>query len=243
MASARHPVIITRAEPGASETAARVEALGARVILAPVLKLEPDLSSPIPDLSTLSGLVFTSANGVRTFSDRAHQRALTAWCVGPATAAAAREAGFSDVRESAGNAIDLAHFIARNSDAPSAPLLHVANAAAKGDLKTQLEALGYAVSFAPLYAMRPATELPDAAVQAIESRSPALVLIHSAKGAAQFARLCEARCLSTLAAIAISEPASAPLARLHLEAIYLASAPNEDQLIAALEAAIATLSA
>lgn len=237
------PVIITRAEPGASETAARVRALGAEPILASVLSLQSDPNVPLPALKTLSGLVFTSANGVRVFAERETDRTLTAWCVGPATATAAREAGFSHVRESAGNAVDLAEFIAANATSSERPLLHVANAAAKGDLKAELERLGFAVQFAPLYLMQPADTLPEAAIKAITQDAPAIVLIHSAKGAERFAALSADLPIRTLSAIAISEPAAAPLANLALQTIFWVDAPNEDSLLNALEAAIATLSA
>lgn len=237
------PVIITRAEPGASETAARARTFDVEVILAPMLTLEPDLECSIPDLSTMSGLVFTSANGVRVFAERTRDRSLTTWCVGPATAQAAREIGFADVRESAGNATDLATYIARHAAVSDQPLLHVANAAAKGDLKTELEALGHKVEFAPLYAMRPAPSLPEPARQAIQSSATCLVLIHSAKGAARFASLCAGQTVTNLVAIAISDPANQPLLSLELKAIHVAAAPNEAQLLSALSAAIATLSA
>ena len=243
MASGRIPVIITRAEPGASETAARVRRLGADPVLASVLRLQPDQDVPLPDRTTLSGLVFTSANGVRVFAARETDRRLTAWCVGPATAAAAREAQFNDVRESAGNAVDLAEYIAANAQPSDRPLLHVANAAAKGDLKAELERLGFAVRFAPLYHMKPAETLPQAAIRAIASEAPAIVLIHSAKGAERFAALSAGLRMSKLSAIAISESAAAPLDTLGLRTILWVDAPNEDSLLTALEAVIATLSA
>ncbi|MEO0608048.1 MAG: uroporphyrinogen-III synthase [Pseudomonadota bacterium] len=237
------PVIVTRAEPGASETAARLGAFDVEVIVAPMLALEVDLECPIPDLGEISGLVFTSANGVRVFANRTSDRSLTAWCVGPATAEAARDSGFADVRESSGNAVDLALYIDHHAASSNRPLLHVANAAAKGDLKVQLEALGRSVEFAPLYTMRPASALPEPVQHAIQSASACLVLIHSAKGAARFASLCAEQSVSHLVAIAISEPASQPLLNLDLKAIHIASAPNEAKLLSALSAAIATLSA
>ena len=57
------PVIVTRAEPGASETAARLKAGGYKPLLSPALVLEP-LNTDL-DLSGVTDLVFTSANGVR----------------------------------------------------------------------------------------------------------------------------------------------------------------------------------
>ncbi|MEL6860846.1 MAG: uroporphyrinogen-III synthase [Pseudomonadota bacterium] len=237
------PIIVTRAEPGASETAARLHAMGAQVLVSPVLSVQTDPSVELPDLSTVSGLVFTSANGVRALAERNADRTPTAWCVGPATAAAAREAGFAQVFESAGNAVDLANYITAHTAPNPKPLLHVANAAAKGDLKATLEGLGFTVTFAPLYAMQPATALAPDALSALQSERACIVLIHSAKGAERFAKLAQTVSVQNTIAVAISEAALAPLAALPLSAQFTATAPNEDGLFTALTVAIATLSA
>ena len=243
MSAAPLPVIVTRAEPGASETAARLEAMGVQALVSPVLSVQTDPSVALPDLSNVSGLVFTSANGVRALVERSAERTLAAWCVGPATAKAAREAGFGQVFESAGNAVDLANYIAAHTTPEPKPLLHVANAAAKGDLKATLEELGFKVTFAPLYAMQPASALAPGAASALEAEHGCIVLIHSAKGAERFATLTRDVSLQNTVAVAISDAALAPLATLPLTARYSATSPNEDGLFTALDAAIATLSA
>lgn len=243
MKHARLPVLITRAEPGASETAARVGALGGAPIVSPTLAFKSLDQSLSATANTYAGLVFTSANGVRAFAAVSDNRDLRAWCVGPATARAAREHGFEQVRESSGNAIDLAHYIADDGPSETLPLLHVANAAAKGDLKAKLVDLGFSVEFAPLYEMVPADAFSAEALAAITADAPALVLIHSAKGAQSFVRLCGERSVAHLTAVAISEPASRPLLPLELEALHISRRPNEDGLMLALQSAIATLSA
>lgn len=243
MSAASIPVLITRAEPGASETAQRVEALGLSAIVSPVLSMQARGDTSLPAPSALSGLIFTSANGVRAYSQRSGARSLPAWCVGPATASAARAAGFVDVQESAGNAADLAQFIADNNAPTPAPLLHVANAAAKGDLKRHLETLGFAVDFAPLYEMSPAEGLLPDADQMLAQPGAGILLIHSAMGAERFSQLVAGRSVDQLVAAVISAPAAKPLNALNLKAIHIAEAPNEAALIDALQSAIATLSA
>nr|WP_070960427.1 uroporphyrinogen-III synthase [Hyphomonas sp. Mor2] len=237
------PILIIRAEPGARESAQRVEALGLRAVVSPVLSMKTLAAPEQPTPQSLAGLVFTSANGVRAYAARAVDVSLPAWCVGPATAAAARSAGFTHIHESAGNAVDLAHFIAQRSVPSGKPLLHIANAAAKGDLKRQLETHGFSVAFAPLYEMQGAETLSEEAVHVLREGGPACVLIHSAKGATRFAELVADLPTDHLTAVAISEPAIAPLQTMTLAARYVASTPNEDGVIAALQSAIATLSA
>ena len=237
------PIIVTRAQPGAQETADRLKTQGLLPVVTPMLSLDVIKEAALPPTDQISGLVFTSANGVRTYADREAGRDLTAWCVGPATATAAQQARFQDVRESTGNAVDLAHFISEHSRPSQMPLLHVANTAAAGSLKATLEALGYQTSFVPLYRMQPASTVAGSLTEILEQNRPAMVLIHSAKGASAFADLLGREDLKAWTAVGISEPACAPLASLKLDAIYTAETPNEDGLFEALERALATLSA
>lgn len=237
------PVIITRAEPGASETASRLLGLSLMALKAPVMSVAPDASILLPDLNEISGLVFTSANGVRTFTERCDDRSLTAWCVGPATAAAAREARFEQVEESAGNARDLAAYIAAHVRTTTQPLLHIANAAARGDLKSALQEAGIPVKFCPLYKMVRASSLPEATLKTLMSGMPAIVLAHSEKGAEAFAELTKGLPIGHLMGVAISMRAASPLLNAGVHDVHIAHDPNEDGLFKSLKSAVATLSA
>jgi uroporphyrinogen-III synthase len=226
-------VIITRAQPGAAETGARIAALGYVPILSSAIELRA--ITPPPDLSTThtDGLIFTSANGVRFFAEMTDARTHTAWCVGPATASAAQIAGFTDMRNAHGNADDLATLIIAEA-APGARLLHVANEAAAGNLAATLRKAGFAVGFAAPYRAIAARALSPQAIDALSG--PCTVLIHSAKGAEAFAALAEPLAPPALSAIAVSEKAAAPLAGLCLVRLRIAAHPNEDGLMDALQA-------
>ena len=243
MSVAGIPIIVTRAEPGATETVERLKTRGLTAVLAPMLSLVELPDSKMPEPAELSGVVFTSANGVRTYAARRRDRHLPAWCVGPATARAARDEGFETVHESAGDAMDLANFIAASASPKERPLLHVANAAATGVLRETLTANGYPSVFAPIYEMQPARSLPKPVARLFDEQEACIILVHSEKGAAAFEALTTSRALTNCTGVAISARASQPLERLNLSAIYTADAPNEDGLFAALEIALATLSA
>ena len=79
-------VWITRAEPGASGTAARAAALGFDPRVVPLLELA-DLAVAPEDLEGGGPLAFSSANGVRAFARLSTRRAGPVYVVGPATAA------------------------------------------------------------------------------------------------------------------------------------------------------------
>ncbi len=226
------PVIVTRAEPGASETMARLAAMDVTPIASPMLSLAR-LNVDLPDLSGVQHLVFTSANGVRFFSEASAHRNAKAWCVGPSTAAAARKAGFAAVYEGAGDAADLAADVLAALPEGTDGVLHVANEAAAGDLVARLKAGGIPAEFLALYETRPADDLTPEAETALVA-GPACVLIHSAKGAAAFAWA--AGGLEQAVIVAISDAAARPLQSREVAAIHIAEAPNEDALLAALAA-------
>ena len=92
-------VAVTRARAQASELAARLRALGAAVVEAPTIRIEP-LDTALPDLSGYDLVCFTSPNGVRLFFARldgdARQLAgATVAAIGPGTARALREHGIA----------------------------------------------------------------------------------------------------------------------------------------------------
>lgn len=237
------PVIITRAEPGASKTVQGVTALGLTPVLSPALTLQADPSVTLPDPEGFSGVIFTSANGARFYAEREDDRTLPAWCVGPATARAARDVGFETVHESTGNAVRLAALIASTIAPPEKPLLHIANAAAKGDLQRELKMRRYKVKFAPLYRATVAPDLSDDATALFNNGTPGIVLVHSAKGSAAFVDLTSEEQRQNLVVAAISTVASEPLREAGMENITVAAAPNERALMKTLEEVAATLSA
>ena len=218
-------VIVTRTLPGARDTADQLKRLGYAPLVSPMLAiveigLDPDA------LIGVRHIVFTSANGVRPLG----AGGLTAWCVGPSTAEAARKAGFATVIEGDGNAEDLARLIL--AARPEGPLLHIANEAAAGDLVAALKAGGLDARFTAPYRTDPATSLVPEAAAAITSGAPVIVLLHSAKAAAALANLHPD--LTQAALVAISAAAAAPLNGSAGLGTWLAERPNEDSLMDAL---------
>ncbi|ABI78663.1 uroporphyrinogen-III synthase [Hyphomonas neptunium ATCC 15444] len=233
-------VIVTRTQPGADETAARLTALGYHAILSPMLSILETGLAPAA-LEGVRDIIFTSANGVRAFgSARLPASGFTAWCVGPSTATAAREAGFDQVVEGDGDASDLARLILTARAELSGPLLHIANDAAAGHLVASLKAAGLDARFAAAYQTVAAPSLSAGALAAL-AEGPAILLIHSAKGAEALVQ--SGAALDRAAAIAISAPAAVPLEKTPLAGLWIAARPNEDALMAALEEAATSLRA
>ncbi|MBY9066336.1 uroporphyrinogen-III synthase [Hyphomonas sp. WL0036] len=226
-------VIVTRTQPGADETAARLKALGFAPIVSPMLRIVQTGLAPTL-LDGVADIVFTSANGVRAFAlAGASPAELTAWCVGPSTAEAARQVGFGRVVEGDGDAEDLARLIVTARSELLGPLLHIANDAAAGNLVAGLKTAGLDARFAAPYNTEAAPALTEEALAALHA--PVFLLIHSAKGAAAIAASGADLCCAVL--IAISETAAAPLTDIPKAGLHIAGRPNEDALMEALSAA------
>lgn len=234
------PVIVTRAEPAAADTVSRLTAAGYEAILSPALTLEC-LPDAMPDMTGIRHLIFTSANGVRYFLERRGMGAAVVWCVGEATAAAVRQGGGKDVREGSGNAADLAAMILAAPEAREGGLLHVANAAAAGDLVATLKRAGLDARFCALYRTVPVHALAPAALAALAAAPRSVVLIHSAKGAAAFREAAAGIDLSNVVFVAISDAAIRPLEGCGARAIVKAASPSETALMDALDAAVLEL--
>ena len=217
---------VTRAQPQAEATAARLRALGLEPIVAPVLEIRPIVDAAV-DLAGVDALAFTSAAGVSAFAALSARRDLIVFAVGDATAETARGAGFVDVRSAGGDVHALAALIAA---AAPALVLNPTAAEPAADLPALLAAQGVAARSALVYETR------ETVLEAAPA-SLAGVLVHSAKAARAVARLLAGSRVSGITIYAISLTASAPLAGLELHRIVIAPSPNEAALLGLLGSA------
>lgn len=204
---------ITRAQPGADTTAQRVAALGHTPLVAPLLAVRPVTGAHI-DLEGVSALAFTSANGVRAFSEACADRSLKVFAVGASTAQSAREAGFRRVLSSDGDVAALSEGIAARKAELKGAVLHPGAVEPAGDLAGALALHGVEVRALSLYDTGPVELAPDA-LEAV--RGAQVALAHSAKGALALRSFLEAHplpalsvlCLSRAVLAALGEPAVA----------------------------------
>ena len=149
-------VLITRPQPDADATAALLAAAGHEPLVHPLMRIEARaVRWPAAD-----ALAFTSANGVRAYAGPP----LPAWCVGEASAAAARSAGLTVAGVAGGDVASLAALIAA---AAPGRVLHPSGAASAGDLAGALEAAGTSAERVVAYDAVAETSLPDGAARVI----------------------------------------------------------------------------
>lgn len=223
-------ILVTRSEPGASETAARLTALGYQPIVEPLFAIAP-IDVTVPDFDALA---FTSANGVRRFAVLSLRRDAPVFCVGARTAEAAREAGFADVTSADGDVVALGDLILARLPAGKR-LLHAGNAESRGDLSVRLTAQDIPAQFLALFSAEPVgAPGPELARHLAGDRAFQAALIHSPRAGAILAEMIRAVARPCPIAIAaISEAAAAPLAGL-AQPVAIASAPTEDALLSSM---------
>jgi uroporphyrinogen-III synthase len=188
----------------------------------PLLAIRP-LSPVLPDLDGFAALVFTSRNGVSAFSRLMPRRDLRVFAVGDATAQAAREVGFSDVRSADGAVDDLVAMIEREMQAGERVLAAVAQQPV-ADLKAMMAGRVQVKTLAVYEAVETGAHPPDGVVA---------ILIHSPRAAVALATL-GAQAVEQRRVVAISAQAAAPLNGLPIADLRIAGHPSETGMLQAL---------
>ena len=229
-------ILVTRPEPDATDTAARLNALGLDPVIAPLLELQV-LETGLPKPEGLSAIALTSANALRALEMRGvlgAYRHLPVFTVGERTAAHVRDSGFTDVTSADGAFDDLVTLMQEKHF--SGPVFYPVAANASGDLAAALAPKGILVIAARLYDMHSITGFsPDVARQLAEG-TIAAVSLYSRHTAEIFCALAqnhvsvEAR--SRIAMLCLSENVAAPLIAHRFTRIALADYPSEEAMMA-----------
>lgn len=207
------PLIVLRPAPGAVETADRARALGLAPVICSLFMVEPQ-PWDAPDPAAFDALLLTSANAVRHGGAAVSRfTMLPVFTVGAATAQAARDFGFNDVTEGAGNAADSLRAI---RDAGFCRPLHLV-----GQDRTAYPELAFPVVARTVYATVPAVvTLPP---------GRCVALLHSARAAHRFAQLCTEPALVDIVAISAL---AANAAAFGWRSVTVAAAPDDNAMLA-----------
>ncbi len=220
-------LLLTRPEPGATATAARLRALGHEPMVFPCLTITPRRAT-LPQRP--AAIIVTSGQAVPALA--ADYRDIPTFCVGDATAGRLREAGFTSVASAGGDARDLFRLILATRRAGC----HLLAAGERQGLALarQLREAGIPVLRRAVYAATPARALPDAVRESLTRHELAGALFFSAETARGFTRL-KPPDTGRLAAFALSPAVAAALSGLPWRAIHVAVAPTEADLLALLQ--------
>lgn len=221
---------VTRALPGAEDTAARLRAMGLPPLVDPLLAVVP--LSPSIDLEGVAALAFTSVNGVEAFARLCTDRDRPVFAVGDRTARAAREAGFGEVASADGDVEALAALIVGSAARIDGAVLHPGALEPAGDMISPLVAAGLTARRVAVY--ETVERDPDPATLA-ELGTLAVVLLHSPRAARKLARVLEAHPAPSLRALCLSPSVAGALGTAEqdgrLASVAFAPHPTETALL------------
>ncbi len=227
-------VLITRPEEDAVRIAALLKERRHDSVIAPLLEVRfhdgPEIS-----LDDVQAVLATSANGVRALARRILQRDVPVFAVGPQTEEEARALGFRNIRNAGGDSRMLAAATAQWASPSKGALLHVKGAEADGTLATLLKAQGFEVQTTVLYDVAATAALPEDIRAKFERQEIDAALFFSARSAQVFRDRAQEFDLSTVIAVCISESTASALTPLSFREIRIASAPNQNALLACLD--------
>ncbi|MDF1750964.1 MAG: uroporphyrinogen-III synthase, partial [Alphaproteobacteria bacterium] len=231
----RPMILITRPVEDAAGLVDALRTEGFDALVEPMLRIEP-LEDVTVDLSDCRAILFTSANGVRAFARASAVRDLPVVTVGPASAQAATEAGFEDIEASGGDVQALVETVQGRFPVEGGAFFHAAGSVTAGDLKGDLEALGYRVKRVALYRSVKIQQFSDACRAALDTNRIAGVTFFSPRTAESFVTVLQgegrAPCARTVWALCLSDAVARAAERVEWLGIRRAATPDTPALIA-----------
>lgn len=227
-------LLVTRPALDAGPLSDLLTAAGHTVLLDPLLSIRFRDGSAL-DLGDVTGLLFTSSNGVRAFAALSTRRDIATYAVGDRTATLARECGFSSVESADGDVAALVALIKAGRRPEDGLLLHISGHDVAGELAQSLETAGYRIRRSVLYDAVPADDLSPATRAALDSGALDGVLLFSPRTARHFAALLQRSGLAAraggLAAWCLSPAVVEALDGLNFRQIHIAARPTQAALL------------
>ena len=232
-------VLVTRPEPDAARTAAKLSAAGHEVVVDSLLAIEPVAFDP--PRGEYAALAVTSANALRAAGASpaiSKFKPLPLFALGMHTANAARLAGFSYIEVTGGDARSLGETLARRLSVGTR-VLYLAGEDRARDLAALTASAKIALETLVVYRARAAERLKETTAEKLRARELDAVLHFSPRSAEIFVMLVrQARLESALHSIrhlCLSEAVASVLSEAGAGA-EIASRPEEEALLALLDA-------
>jgi uroporphyrinogen-III synthase len=231
-------VLVTRPEPGASQTAKRLQAARFSPLALPLSEIRALPVDSVPE--TFDAVAVTSANAIRHASRALLDRLAGSRCyaVGQRTAAAALQAGFADIVTGPGGAEALADAII-SAEKPGAAIHYLCGRVRMAAFEERLRAAGIDVRPVETYDTV-GVDYETGLVRRLLGEQPVdAVLLYSAKAASAFVDIASRPKLASLFAGAglycLSPRVASALAACEGAQIHVAAEPSEEALLMVLE--------
>lgn len=227
-------LLITRPEADAALLADRLRELGHEPFVEPMLHIHY-LDMMELELEGITGVLITSAAGIRALARISGDRRVPVFAVGEASGEAASELGYRTVHVAGGDVNALARMVSERLGDDGGLLFHAAGSAVAGDLKGMLEASGLTVFRTALYDARTAERFSARTAAQIANAEIDGVLLYSARTTQTFAKLVAAAALgeecSRMTAYCLSQAVADAASDIPWQALHVADHPTQADLL------------
>ena len=230
--------LITRPQEDAAPLAEALSARGIEPVIESLLEIKPIAGAEI-DLDGVQAVLFTSANGARSFANLTDRRDLPVLTVGDGSAATAKELGFTQVESAGGDVKALATLVCDRLKPQDGVLFHAAGTITAGDLAGDLEKAGFTVRRTPLYTAEQAAVLSPETRMNLTLGGIDLVLLFSPRTAAIFAALWQdagSPNLEQVCALCLSAAVAREVGDLPWRDVFIAERPDLPSMLALVDA-------
>jgi uroporphyrinogen-III synthase len=236
-------LLVTRPEADAVTLKARLVERGHTVTIEPLITISHE-GAETPDLDGAQALIATSRNGLRAIvrlgGDAAAEvdaaKELPLFVVGPGTAATAATLGFRHIIKGPATARDLVAVIEDQAEVNGGPLVHLAGDTLIYDFASDLKRLGFFVTSPVVYTTVIADRFQSPTVASLRNGRFDGVLLMSPRTTQVYCTLVRQHNLTEAARklqyFCLSAAVAAPLKLLAAPSVFVASAPNLQQLLA-----------
>ncbi len=232
-------ILVTRPEPGASRTVATLTAMGKTALAAPLFEIVLT-AQPRPS-GRFAALLVTSQNGAAGLSPASSGLAadLPVFAVGDRTAQALRDAGFTDVTSASGDQKALTRLVLARLSTRYRVLLATGEDHKDG-LPAAFAAAGHELAVWLRYKAEAVAKLPEEAREALRAGQIDVALHYSRRASETLLSLAAAEglgdALARMRHLCLSQDVAAPLQDVGLAKVEIAAHPDEDSLLALVDA-------
>ena len=231
-------VLITRPQADAEALKSRIEELGCRATLAPLVTIVAN-AIPLSAIEGATALIATSRNALKALAGSPAlglAKLLPLYVVGPGTAAMAREMGFTDIVEGPGTAADLAAALSTQRRSGGGTFAYLRGDVLAFDLEGALNRAQVNVVSVAAYGSVAEETLAPNVVEALARGQIDAVTLMSPRTAETWARLAGGLITSAgrpIAHLCLSEAvAKALLSRFAADNVLVAAHPKLEEMLA-----------
>jgi len=224
-------ILLTRPLEDSHKLILKFQSLGHIVSNIPLISIEK-VNYENLDFSKFNGIIFTSSNAIEHLEIKNINKRIDCFCVGNATEAMAKNAGFQNIYSASGNVNNLKEIILQNFESSKGQLLYVSGEVISNDLDKQLILEGYNVERIINYKAIQVEKFNSELIEQLKQKMPDIVYVYSQNSAVSFLNLIKNYSLQNLwlntNLMCIGEKTSAVLNEIKWKKIFLFN-PGEEE--------------